>query len=110
VEAAHSVVWNVFWEGWTLQLPTWPVWLSETPLPVRKVAFRLMVSHSARWSSRAAITVRPHSTTIKRIAATRRIYGFIAERITVAELRVLLADPAVRSVGIADVTFDLNPI
>ncbi len=51
----------------------------------------------------------PHAATIKRIAASGRIYGFIAERRSVADLRSLLDDPAVRSVGLADEAFDLDP-
>ena len=46
---------------------------------------------------------------IKRVAANAKVHAFILEGASKRELRRYVADPAVRSVSIADVDFDLTP-
>jgi hypothetical protein len=51
----------------------------------------------------------PSATGIQRIAGSARIHGFITRPLSIDELLELLHDPAVRSVNVADVAFDLDP-
>lgn len=49
----------------------------------------------------------PSSQQIKSVASRAKIHGFILEKASLKTLRLLLADPAVRSVKIVDVAFGL---
>lgn len=54
----------------------------------------------------------PPVSAIKAVARQARVYGFIADRVPKSRLRRLLDDPAIRSIRVADVAFDLdqNPV
>jgi hypothetical protein len=52
----------------------------------------------------------PPAEEIKKLAVDPKVHGFILPKASLEELRALLDDPAVRSVNVADVAFDLgNP-
>jgi hypothetical protein len=50
----------------------------------------------------------PPADEIKKLAAEPKVHAFILARASVETLRALLNDPAVRSVNVADVAFDLG--
>jgi hypothetical protein len=50
----------------------------------------------------------PPVAELERIAATPRIHGFVLDHATPARLRALAADPAVRTVALGDVAFNLT--
>jgi hypothetical protein len=50
----------------------------------------------------------PAASQIKTLAANPEVHGFILAEATVESLRVLLDDPSVRSVNVADAAFDLG--
>jgi hypothetical protein len=50
----------------------------------------------------------PSLERLRALARSPRVHGFILERATLAELRSYLDDPAVRSIAVADVAFDLT--
>ena len=50
----------------------------------------------------------PPTRVLREIAADPRIFGFVLERATPTQLRRLLADPAIKTLSIGDVAFDLG--
>jgi hypothetical protein len=50
----------------------------------------------------------PPADAIKKLAVDPKVHAFILPKASVETLRALLDDPAIRSVNVADVAFDLG--